>query len=174
MLRARMVSSERQAIRYELVPEAALAQSGADKTRRAFAHVPVAEPAELAQADAIIFGTPTRFGMMCSQMRNFLDRTSQLWVRGELVGDLLGRSVLVEGRRLALLHGERALGAYGEAEAGAVAQLLLHDLGLAVDDLDRAFGARGDTEAAPVTQLFVDLHDTADWHALLAFARFSR
>lgn len=72
----------------ELVPEAALAQSGADKTRRAFAHVPVAEPAELAQADAIIFGTPTRFGMMCSQMRNFLDRTSQLWVRGELVGKL--------------------------------------------------------------------------------------
>ncbi len=70
----------------ELVPREALEQSGALAARNAFADVPVAEPAMLAEADAIIFGTPTRFGMMCSQMRNFLDRTSQLWARGALVG----------------------------------------------------------------------------------------
>jgi NAD(P)H dehydrogenase (quinone) len=41
---------------------------------------------ELAEADAIIFGTPTRFGNMCGQMRQFLDATGQLWVKGALVG----------------------------------------------------------------------------------------
>ena len=47
---------------------------------------PVAEPAELADYDAIIFGTPTRFGNMAAQMRNFLDRTGGLWAQGKLVG----------------------------------------------------------------------------------------
>jgi NAD(P)H dehydrogenase (quinone) len=41
---------------------------------------------ELASADAIIFGTPTRFGNMCGQMRQFLDATGQLWAKGKLVG----------------------------------------------------------------------------------------
>ena len=41
---------------------------------------------ELAQADAVIFGTPTRFGNMCGQMRQFLDATGQLWANGSLVG----------------------------------------------------------------------------------------
>src|SRR6266404_381156 len=54
--------------------------------RAAFAHVPIAEPAQLAEADAIIFGTPTRFGNMASQMRNFLDQTGGLWSNGALVG----------------------------------------------------------------------------------------
>jgi NAD(P)H dehydrogenase (quinone) len=40
----------------------------------------------LPDADAIIFGTPTRFGNMCAQMRNFLDQTGGLWVKGSLVG----------------------------------------------------------------------------------------
>ena len=40
----------------------------------------------MAQADAIIFGAPTRFGNMCAQMRNFLDQTGQMWVSGSLVG----------------------------------------------------------------------------------------
>lgn len=70
----------------ELVPEDVLERSGAKAARQAFAHVPVAEPEKLAQADAIIFGTPTRFGNMCAQMRNFLDRTSRLWLEGSLVG----------------------------------------------------------------------------------------
>ncbi len=47
---------------------------------------PVATVEELAEYDAIIFGTPTRFGMMASQMRNFLDQTGGLWMQGKLVG----------------------------------------------------------------------------------------
>jgi len=48
--------------------------------------VPVAEPAELAGYDAIVFGTPTRFGNMSGQMRTFLDRTGGLWASGALIG----------------------------------------------------------------------------------------
>ncbi|MBK9252874.1 MAG: NAD(P)H:quinone oxidoreductase [Proteobacteria bacterium] len=70
----------------ELVPDDVLLLSGARDTRKAFLHVPVAEPAKLAQADAIIFGTPTRFGNMCAQMRNFLDQTGSLWATGALAG----------------------------------------------------------------------------------------
>ncbi len=47
---------------------------------------PVAEPDELGDYDAILFGTPTRFGNMSGQMRNFLDRTGGLWQKGALVG----------------------------------------------------------------------------------------
>ena len=70
----------------ELVPDEALEKSGAKAARAAFAHIPIATPAQLAEADAIIFGTPTRFGNMCAQMRNFLDQTGQLWAKGALVG----------------------------------------------------------------------------------------
>ena len=70
----------------ELVPEEALAKSGAKAARAAFEHVPVATPNALSEADAIIFGTPTRFGNMCAQMRNFLDQTGGLWMSGALVG----------------------------------------------------------------------------------------
>jgi NAD(P)H dehydrogenase (quinone) len=47
---------------------------------------PVADPKELGEYDAIIFGTPTRFGNMAAQMRNFLDQTGSLWMQGALVG----------------------------------------------------------------------------------------
>ncbi|HOW97604.1 MAG TPA: NAD(P)H:quinone oxidoreductase [Kiritimatiellia bacterium] len=70
----------------ELMPEAALVKSGAKAARQAFAHVPVIQPDQLAEADAIIFGTPTRFGNMSAQMRNFLDQTAGLWLKGALVG----------------------------------------------------------------------------------------
>src|SRR5437660_470577 len=70
----------------ELVPEEALVKSGAKAKREAFAHVPVIAPDKLAEADAIFFGTPTRFGNMCAQMRNFLDQTTRLWLSGALVG----------------------------------------------------------------------------------------
>ncbi len=70
----------------ELVPEEALEKSGAKAARKAFAHIPIAQQAKLAEADAVIFGTPTRFGNMCAQMRNFLDQTGQLWLKGALVG----------------------------------------------------------------------------------------
>jgi NAD(P)H:quinone oxidoreductase type IV len=70
----------------ELIPEAVLEKSGAKKAREAFAHIPVAKPADLADAGAVIFGTPTRFGNMCAQMRNFLDQTGGLWAQNALVG----------------------------------------------------------------------------------------
>lgn len=47
---------------------------------------PIATPAELADYDAILFGTPTRFGNMAGQMRNFLDQTGRLWMEGKLIG----------------------------------------------------------------------------------------
>src|SRR3954471_3635045 len=70
----------------ELVPEEALEKSGAKAAHAAFAHIPIMEPDQLTEADAILFGTPTRFGNMCAQMRNFLDRTTRLWLTGALVG----------------------------------------------------------------------------------------
>jgi NAD(P)H:quinone oxidoreductase type IV len=66
----------------ELVPEEIAKKSGMKLNQRA----PVAKPEELADYDAIIFGTPTRFGNMCAQMRNFLDQTGGLWMKGALVG----------------------------------------------------------------------------------------
>jgi NAD(P)H:quinone oxidoreductase type IV len=70
----------------ELVPDSVLEEAGAKKARETFAHIPTAKPDDLADADAIIFGTPTRFGNMCAQMRNFLDQTGGLWAQGALVG----------------------------------------------------------------------------------------
>jgi NAD(P)H dehydrogenase (quinone) len=66
----------------ELTPPAIAAAAGylLDQT------APVAEPQELSNYDGIIFGTPTRFGNMASQMRNFLDQTGPLWTRNALVG----------------------------------------------------------------------------------------
>jgi NAD(P)H dehydrogenase (quinone) len=70
----------------ELVSEDALERTGAKAARAAFAQIPVARPEQLAEADAVIFGTPTRFGNMCAQMRNFLDQTGGLWAKGALIG----------------------------------------------------------------------------------------
>lgn len=70
----------------ETLTEAVLSKMGALEPRKLFSHIPVCEVDELAAADAIIFGTPTRFGNMCGQMRQFLDTTGQLWAKGALVG----------------------------------------------------------------------------------------
>jgi NAD(P)H dehydrogenase (quinone) len=72
----------------EIVPDDVLERSGAKAARAAFGHVPVIRPEQLAEADAIVFGTPTRFGNMCAQMRNFLDQTGGLWARGALIGKI--------------------------------------------------------------------------------------
>ena len=66
----------------ELMPEAAARAAGVKLDQEA----PLATVAELPNYDAIIFGTPTRFGNMCSQMRNFLDQTGGLGMSGGLVG----------------------------------------------------------------------------------------
>ena len=70
----------------ELIPDDVLEKYGAKAARAAFAHIPTAAVDRLAEADAIIFGTPTRFGNMAAQMRNFLDQTGKLWMQGALVG----------------------------------------------------------------------------------------
>jgi NAD(P)H dehydrogenase (quinone) len=70
----------------ETLPEDVLQKMGAVEAQKAFADIPVCKVDELASADAIIFGTPTRFGNMCGQMRQFLDATGQLWLQGSLVG----------------------------------------------------------------------------------------
>ncbi|NSW86517.1 MAG: NAD(P)H:quinone oxidoreductase [Syntrophobacteraceae bacterium] len=70
----------------ETLSDEVLGLMGALDSARAMAHVPVCKVDDLAAADAIIFGTPTRFGNMCGQMRQFLDATGQLWAKGSLVG----------------------------------------------------------------------------------------
>jgi NAD(P)H dehydrogenase (quinone) len=66
----------------ELVPEEAAKKSGFKLDQPA----PIATVDELPEYDAIIFGTPTRFGNMAAQMKNFLDQTGGLWFGGKLVG----------------------------------------------------------------------------------------
>jgi len=66
----------------ELMPEGVARDAGVKLEQIA----PIATPDELGDYDAIIFGTPTRFGNMTSQMRNFLDQTGGLWMKGALVG----------------------------------------------------------------------------------------
>jgi len=68
----------------ELMPPDVARQYGVKLDQAA----PIATPDELANYDAIIFGTPTRFGNMCAQMRNFLDMTGGLWAKGALVGKI--------------------------------------------------------------------------------------
>lgn len=70
----------------ETLPKEALNNMGAVDAQKSFSHVPICTVDDLAAADAIIFGTPTRFGNMCGQMRQFLDATGQLWAKGKLVG----------------------------------------------------------------------------------------
>jgi NAD(P)H dehydrogenase (quinone) len=70
----------------ETLPDAVLEQAGIAAAQKAFAQIPVATLDDLDKADAIIFGTPTRFGNMCAQMRAFLDSTGPLWSKGALVG----------------------------------------------------------------------------------------
>src|SRR5439155_13569820 len=63
-----------------------LQKMGAVEARKAFAHIPIADPNRLPEADAIILGTPTRYGSATAQMKAFLDATGSLWVKGALIG----------------------------------------------------------------------------------------
>ena len=65
----------------ELIPEDMARDIGVKLDQEA----PVADVNELPEYDAIIFGTPTRYGNMCAQMRNFLDQTGGLWAKGALI-----------------------------------------------------------------------------------------
>jgi NAD(P)H dehydrogenase (quinone) len=70
----------------ETLTNEVLGMMGALEVQKGMAHVPVATVDDLAEADAVIFGTPTRFGNMCGQMRQFLDATGGLWMKGALIG----------------------------------------------------------------------------------------
>ena len=70
----------------ETLPEEVLEKMGALESQKGISHIPVCTVDELADADAVLFGTPTRFGNMCGQMRQFLDATGQLWAKGSLIG----------------------------------------------------------------------------------------
>ena len=70
----------------ETLPQEVLEKMGAVDAQKAFSQIPECTIDKLAEADAVIFGTPTRFGNMCGQMRQFLDATGQLWANGSLVG----------------------------------------------------------------------------------------
>ena len=70
----------------ETLPDEVLGMMGALEAQQKMAHIPLATVDDLAEADAVIFGTPTRFGNMCGQMRQFLDATGGLWMKGALIG----------------------------------------------------------------------------------------
>ena len=70
----------------ETLPDDLLAKMGALDAQKEMADIPTCNVDELADAEGIIFGTPTRFGNMCGQMRQFLDATGRLWMNGSLVG----------------------------------------------------------------------------------------
>ncbi|GMR05394.1 MAG: NAD(P)H:quinone oxidoreductase type IV [Thermodesulfobacteriota bacterium] len=70
----------------ETLPGEVIEKMGAVEAKKAFGHVPIATLDDLSGADAVIFGTPTRFGNMCAQMRAFLDSTGGLWMQGALIG----------------------------------------------------------------------------------------
>lgn len=63
-----------------------LTKMGAAEAKQAFAHVPTADPKKLGEADAVIFGTGTRYGSATAQMQAFFDATGSLWASGALVG----------------------------------------------------------------------------------------
>ena len=70
----------------ETLPQEVLQKMGAVDAQKAFAQIPVADPKRLAEADAIVLGTPTRYGSAAAQMQAFLDATGQLWAKGALIG----------------------------------------------------------------------------------------
>ena len=70
----------------ELLPDDVLEKTGAKGAKQAFAHVPIARVDQLPDADAIIFGAPTRYGNVVAQIQSFLDATGQLWLKGSLIG----------------------------------------------------------------------------------------
>lgn len=72
----------------ETLSEEILEKMGALNIQRSMANIPLCTLEEMEDADAILFGTPTRFGNMCGQMRQFLDNTGQLWAKGALIGKI--------------------------------------------------------------------------------------
>jgi NAD(P)H dehydrogenase (quinone) len=74
----------------ETLPADVIAKMGATEAKKAFAHIPLADPKKLPEADALLFGTGTRYGSATSQMQALFDNTGPLWTSGALVGKVGG------------------------------------------------------------------------------------
>lgn len=74
----------------ETLPDEVLAKMGAVEAKKAFAHIPVAKPSDLADADGLLFGSGTRFGSASAQLQAFFDSTGGLWAKGALIGKPAG------------------------------------------------------------------------------------
>lgn len=72
----------------ETLDKGVLEKMGALESAKMISNIPVADLSVLEKSDAVIFGAPTRFGMMSAQMRAFLDSTGSLWAKGALIGKL--------------------------------------------------------------------------------------
>lgn len=70
----------------ETLPREVLEKMGAVEAKKSFAHIPIADPKKLAEADGLLFGTGTRYGSATAQMQAFFDATGGLWQSGALVG----------------------------------------------------------------------------------------
>jgi len=77
----------------ETLPAEVIAKMGATEAKKAFAHIPVAKPSDLADADGLLFGSGTRFGSASSQLQAFFDSTGGLWAKGALIGKPAGTFV---------------------------------------------------------------------------------
>jgi NAD(P)H dehydrogenase (quinone) len=114
----------------ETLPNEVLGKMGALAAQKGMEHIPVALPEDMASADAVIIGTPTRFGNMCGQMRQFLDGAGQLWFAGALVGKV--GSVFASS---ATQHG-------GQESTILSTHITLLHLGMVVVGLPYAFGGQ--------------------------------
>jgi NAD(P)H dehydrogenase (quinone) len=74
----------------ETLPDEVLVKMGALEAKKAFAHIPVAKPADLTDADGLLFGSGTRFGSASAQLQAFFDSTGGLWAKGALIGKPAG------------------------------------------------------------------------------------
>lgn len=75
----------------ELLPKEIIEKNPAiKKAKEEQKDIPIATNDDLIQADAVLFGSPTRYGNMCAQLRNFLDKTGPLWGKGQLAGKPAG------------------------------------------------------------------------------------
>ena len=96
---------------------------------------PIAKPEELAEYDAVLLGTPTRYGNMAAQMKNFLDQTGGLWAKGALVGKVGSAFTSTASQ-----HGGQ------ETTLTSVHTVLLH-LGMVIVGLPYAFQGQNGVEA---------------------------
>jgi len=91
----------------ETLPEAVLKQTGGLDAQKAFAHIPLATTEDLVWADGLVFGVPTRYGNMSSQVASFFDATGQVWAAGALVGkvaSVMSSSATQHGGAVSTIH----------------------------------------------------------------------